>query len=331
MPFSKSTGLRLVNMVKKAAAINYDLPIINHKAPDFDLKTTFVKLGTSNYRFTVTDAEFYAVLGVVSPANALVLLHGGIRSGEEVTEYLSGRGMMSLLRSHKHMTDAALEEGLNPLHFIEFMDSTNVTDRNVDCVVNAVRTYAMEKKEKPNLWFLNCTAQAVLRGDARYEDIKIIGAPLVQRHGDLEALSSRLYDLAGAISEDEYDFDAHHILAAIKRRMESNMDVEVGEALLTLMRECGGDFALSLKNPVQIMRLLQSEKYPSDNKELLSYADAVLDMDAEVVTSFADLEYLYENKVEVHMAFEGLKEGRSGSQIVGMRQGIEPALTQGWL
>jgi hypothetical protein len=323
--FSKNTGLPLMQPDETPSLpVDYDLPKSSHKSPDGDLYMEFPS-GLS-YRFSVTDEEFFSVLSVVDAKNALLLLSNGMTSSEQVTEFLENKGMHHLIRDNKKLSEAALESGMNPLHLMELMGFMRTTD---SASVNAVRTYALEKSETPDLWFYSSLAQSVMMGDARYEDIKIIGPALVRRHFDLENLSSRLSDLAS--SKTSLGYDASHLLRAIERRMESGMSTEIGDALLTLMAHFGGDEALKLKNPVQLRHAVYSAATREEAIACFPYADEVFEMLPDAEVSFTSLVTMRGNGIPVSTVVDGLKIGRNASQIIAMHAGVEAALTDGWL
>jgi hypothetical protein len=323
--FSKNTGLPLMQPDETPSLpVDYDLPKSSHKSPDGDLYMEFPS-GLS-YRFSVTDEEFFSVLSVVDAKNALLLLSNGMTSSEQVTEFLENKGMHHLIRDNKKLSEAALESGMNPLHLMELMGFMRTTD---SASVNAVRTYALEKSETPDLWFYSSLAQSVMMGDARYEDIKIIGPALVRRHFDLENLSSRLSDLAS--SKTSLGYDASHLLRAIERRMESGMSTEIGDALLTLMAHFGGDEALKLKNPVQLRHAVYSAATKEEAIACFPYADEVFEMLPDAEVSFTSLVTMKGNGIPVSTVVDGLSAGRNASQIIAMHAGVEAALTDGWL
>lgn len=326
--FSKHTGLPLVKQdVSAPQSVKYDLPKSKFRSPDGEIYLEFPS-GLS-YAFSATDEEFFSVLSVAYVPSALLLLSNGLMNAEQVTTFLRGKGLESLIHDYSKLTEIAWESGLSPLHFIEMMSSIRPNDMLSINAADAVRTYALEKSKTPDLWYYSSLAQNVLTGDARYEDIKIIGDVLLRRHFDLEGLVARLADLAW--SNTPLGYDASHLLRAIERRMESGMDTEVGDSLLTLMAHYGGDEALKLKNPVQLRHSVYSEASKEEAVASFPYADGVFDLVPDGEVSFSALVTMRRIGIPVDVVADGLKSGYKSSQIIAMHAGVEPALTDGWL
>lgn len=326
--FSKHTGLPLVQQeASPSAPVEYNLLKSAYKHPSGDLYME-VPSGTY-YQFSVTNEEFFSVLSVVDGVNALPLLSNGVASSEQATEFLTRRGMQSLLRDYTKTSEAALETGLDPLHLMEMMAFLKANELMSTNAADAVRTYALEKSEVAGLWYFSSMAQSVMSGDARYEDIKVIGPALLRRHYDLEGLSARLADLAW--SNAPLDYDASHLLGVIERRMKSGMDTAVGDALLTLIAHFGGDVVLKLKNPVPLRHAVYSDATKKEAIACFPYADEVFDLLPDAEVSFTSLVTMQGNDIPVSTVVDGLKAGRNASQIIAMNAGVEAALTDGWL
>lgn len=326
--FSKETGLPLVQLDEStSASVDYELLKSAHKYPDGGL---YMEAPSgSHYRFTVTKEEFYSVLSVVDGANALALLNIGVRSAEQATEFIARKGLDSLLRNHSKLSDAALESDLAPLHFIEITGFLKPHELASINAADAIRTYALEKSEAAGLWYFSSMTQSVISGDARYEDIKYIGATLLRRHYDLEGLSARLADLAW--SNTPLNYDATHLLRVIERRMENGMDTEFGDSLLMLVANYGGDEALKIKNPTALCHAVYSGVSKENAIACLPYADEVFGEVPDADITFSALVNMQKNGIPVSTAIDGIKAGRTVSQIIGLHAGVEAALTDGWL
>lgn len=331
MTYSAVTGLPLLKSAGRAGqSFSYEFPTSQMKSPNGEL---FMRLSSplrGYYRFSVTDEEFYAVLALVDANNALPLLNYGMRTTEHVTEFMHRNGMKSLLRDHSAIAAAALETGMKPSDLLSFMFSTTASDRNQPGAPDAVRTFALEKKEtSENQTYLGSLATMVLNGEARYEDLKIIGTALVRRHYDLESLSALLYDLF--LNPDDAKFTAHHIKAAIERRMANKMNADTGESMLKLMQRFGGDFALQIRHPEKVLWLMDQVQMQDDAESIMEYADALYSLNPEITPSHADVLALHGHGISTDAAVTGLLEGCSGQQIIGVSEGIERPLTEGWL
>jgi hypothetical protein len=324
--YSAVTGLPLADLPGASAPTQYYRNRSSHKAPNFDLQALLEKGHNRYYEFTATDEEFISVMGAVDSGNALLLLHHGLRSEREVTDFLLDHRMESLSRAYSNIAEAALESGLDPVHLLEFMDSTDSKERNSEHAADAVRTLALEKQYK-DVRHIGSLSRLVLSGEARYEDIKTIGAAKVHRNSDMLTLAERLHDLASG----EQPFTAHHVLAAIERRMAAAMDKEVGEQLLDLIKRYGGDTGLSVQNPVQVRHIPFVADTVAEELELLPYADAVYTLRPDLEAKMADINRLRKHGISTQDAARGLSEGRSAQQIVAMKDGVEEALTDGWL
>lgn len=300
----------------------------HYKTPNNALQMTLENQSLGHdYAFTVTDRQFISVLGTTDAQNALLLLHNGMRCAEDVTEFLYGHGLESLLREHRPFAEAALESGLNPLDLLNFMNATDARDRNLGHAADAVRTFALEKEFK-DIQYRSSMAHLVLKGEARYEDIKAIGAALVHRHFDLEELSTRLYVLA---TSTEPSYTAEHIRSAIERRMQHGMDKDYGDCLMELIGRYGGEIGLSIQNPVALRHIIYVRDSIQDEIALLPYADAVYSKIPDLDYQMPDIAKLFDHGISVEEAGKGLAEGRSAQQIIAMTEGVEEALTEGWL
>lgn len=328
--FSAVTGLPLVQQKESPKPVGYDLPKSHYKTPNGDLFME-MPLGMGNYKFSVTDEEFYSVLSVVDAVDSLLLLSLGVRSAEQAREFAKAKSLPSLIKPYEKLSEAALECGMKPLHFVEmttYMDGDQLASISAP---DAVRTYALEKSETPGLGFYNSLSQIVLSGEARYEDIKVIGAALLGRHSDIPNLTYRLSDLAR--SNSPLKFDATHIRRAIERRMESGMEVEVATSILTIMSKFGGEEALKLRNPQPISDAIYS--FAISNKygivSYFPYADDFYDHAVGLTVNFSQLMMLHDSGVSAQKAAEGFNAGFTASQIMGMNEGVETAVSSGWL
>lgn len=325
--YSPVTGLPLASVPGSPVPTQHKLTRSSHKAPNLELEVLLEKSYNIYYEFTATDQEFISVLGSVDSGNALLLLHHGLRSSQDVAAFLLDHRMESLARPYSKIAEAALESGLDPVHLLEFMNSTDSRERHSEHAADAVRTIALEKEYK-NIRHISSLSRLVLSGEARYEDIKTIGAAKVHRNFDLLNLSERLHGLA---SSEDTSFTAHHVLAAIERRMAAGMDKGLGENLLDLIERYGGDTGLSVQNPVQVRHIPFVADTMAEELELLPYADAVYTLQPDLEAKMADINRLRTSGISVEAAALGLSEGRSAQQIIAMTEGVEEALTEGWL
>ena len=325
--FSKITGLPLTQTETAPAPVEYVLTRSKYKSPSSELYLMMESV--SEYKFSATDEEFIAVLSSVSTGNALALLNHGLRSCQQVEDFLRSKDWSSLLRNRRNLGDAALESGLSPLHFMEFMSCADTKAKNERSAADAVRAFALDKASNPDLGYYSSLAQSVLSGEMRYEDIIAIGATMIRRHFDLEELGSRLCDLAW--SPVPLDFEAVHLRMVIDQRIEDGMESEPADSRLRLMGYYGGDFSLSLKNPVKLRHAIYAEWTREEALGYIPYADAVLSISPDLNTRMSDFAILKNAGIPMELAAAGLQEGRSAQQIVAMSEGVEPALTEGWL
>jgi hypothetical protein len=65
------------------------------------------------YRFDATDVEYYSVMSVVRPFDALNLLHRGIKSADEARKFLDENGLTHLAGDYSAYTDELLRHRIN--------------------------------------------------------------------------------------------------------------------------------------------------------------------------------------------------------------------------
>ena len=326
--YSEVTGLPMVELDSGSIQTEHIFRWTHYKMPNNALQMSLENQSlVHDYEFTVTDQQFISVLGTTDAPNALLLLHNGMRSAEDVTEFMHGHGLEPLLREHGQFANAAIESGLKPLDLLDFMNATDARDRNMGHAADAVRTFALEKKVK-DIQFRSSLGNFVLKGDARYEDIRDIGAALVHRHFDLEELSTRLYMLA---TSSDVPYTAAHLRSAIERRMQNGMDKDYGDCLLEMIGRYGGTIGLSIQNPVALRHTMYVRDSIQDEITLLPYADAVYSRILNLDNKMPDIAKLFDHGISIEDAGRGLAEGRSAQQIIAMKDGVEEALTDGWL
>lgn len=82
------------------------------------------------YRFSATEEQFYAVMSVARPMDAMNLLHRGIRTADDAYSFLSDNGVEHLAGDHSELMDELLRNRIEPQAAAPYID--DVLDKGGD-------------------------------------------------------------------------------------------------------------------------------------------------------------------------------------------------------
>jgi hypothetical protein len=123
------------------------------------------------YRFDATDVEYYSVMSVVRPFDALNLLHRGIKSADQARDFLEENGLSHLAGDYSEYTDELLRNRINTNLGMVYMN--DIIDAQPDpSYAGAWVKMCSQKSIMDEARFIK---DEMLSGQVTTEDLKAIG------------------------------------------------------------------------------------------------------------------------------------------------------------
>lgn len=296
--------------------------------------------------FTASDAEIYDVLSVTDSANAILLLEKDVRSAEEARVYLRKMDAGDLIRDYSGLMDEMLARNVSP-------EDTS----------NALLRLEVHHKLRPNqidysanhpdtIEFLSTSAfenmrgrtnfmKDILEGRINFGDIKAIGTTRLKPYDRLYFLR----DILARKQSGERDYDTDDIKKFLDKSSASGLVQGHFKSVIHLFDELGMDgvdklddlktfsshFWEEVKNDEESTRfLVERSLYFAQLSEALQngpersgrYWGKDFKEDATLLRN---------SGVEIDDATRLMSEGMTAQQVVGVVNGIETAVADGWL
>ena len=123
------------------------------------------------YRFQCSEIEYYSVLSVVRPFDAMNLLHRGIRSADEAVEFLHKNGIEHLSADYSAYTDELLRHRIGPNMAAVYLDSIIDADADPQLAADWVKMCS----QKSMLDKAVVIKDEMLSGEVTIADLKAVG------------------------------------------------------------------------------------------------------------------------------------------------------------
>lgn len=159
------------------------------------------------YRFDASEVEYYSVMSVTRPFDAINLLHRGIRSADEARNFLEENGLKHLIGDHAAYTDELLRHRLNSNLGMVYMN--DLIDAQADPVLAG--EWVKMCAQKSILDEARFIRDEMLSGQVTTEDLKAVG---------VRNLSADIKAIAQYIIYSKHDGNPDFTLDTISEVME---------------------------------------------------------------------------------------------------------------
>lgn len=291
------------------------------------LSSSYVSSHT--YSFVCTDVEAYDVMSVVTPPNAVPILATGARNAEEAVGYLRENNLGHLIQDNSDFEREVLERNLSAEKLVRGYVTLPADAFTSEYFMDALEATTMSSLDNKTGW-QNSVVRKVLQGKIDLADIKTIGVTQVT------SLSLSEMENLEAMKSGELGFDAAAYRDLVARtNVKKNADRYTASAVINLAKTYGADEILTLRDPaaaVQLNNYLMARTgYPKERiPSALLWADELVAL-TKFPVNVNDLIKLQDAGVSVQRAAAGYADDLTAQQIIGMYNGIEPSVSEGWL
>lgn len=300
------------------------------------------------YRFAATEADFYAVLSVVRPMDAMNLMHRGIRSADDAYTFLADNGVEHLAGDHSALTEALLRHRVEPQAAAPYLDEM------IDTGADPAHAAEWIKLTTSGRNLRNATDEVkddMLSGEVTFADLKLMGIK------NLNARSlpdyARFIRLSKADKNPNFTVDDVAAVAKIyaehihtSQTFQRNTKINRLESVLNVARFNGSEAVNEIKDHVDphyyartYWKLAESgdevdEKLLSDMTLYYSRLKKNLvfpqpEHDAAVAELFKS--GIHPDRVGDYMGRTRLSAEEAGTRMRALLHGIAAPINDGWL
>jgi hypothetical protein len=297
--------------------------------------------------FAASDAEIYEVLSVTDSANAILLLEKGIRSADEARAYLRKIDAGDLTRDYSDLMDDMLSRNVSPedtangmlrldLH-IARRPNQNDYSANYPDTIEFLSLSAFESmRGRTN--FMN----DILEGRVNIGDIKAIGTTRLKVYDRLYFLR----DILARKQSGERDFEIDDMKKFLDKSSKSGLVQGHFKSVIHLFDELGMEgvdklddlktfsshFWEEMKNDEEDTKfLVERSLYVAQLSEALQGGPIERSGRYWAEGFSEDAVILRDAGVEIEDAARLMNEGMTAQQVIGVVNGIETAVADGWL
>lgn len=297
---------------------------------DSKLRDACTTYNTSyTYDFTCSDVEAYDVMSVVNFANAVPVLSTGARSAAEAVEFLKKNNLQHLIIDNAAPAREALARNLSAERVAKGYNKDLPADaEESEHFMDAVEASTMASLDNGSGWH-SAMIRLTLKGRININDVKTIGVTRVA------ALALSETERLEALKRGDLGFNAETYRELVIRTNKHNSsDQYTTTAVLSLARQHGADNILKLEYlpaAAQINNRLDALGYPEDQRlGAITWHDEFR-REYMFGVSTHDIMAFYESGISPHDAALGLQDDLTAQQIIGIHNGIESSVAEGWL
>lgn len=298
--------------------------------------------------FTASDAEIYDVLSVTNPGNATLLLEKGVRNADEAVAYLEKLGAEDLLRDHSGLMNEMISRRVSPEDTVNGMLYLDVH--------MALRPGQEDHSANypDTIEFLSMTAFERTRGRAKIKDDILAGRINVEDIKSIGVTRLKPYDRLHFVREmlvrkqsGERDFDIEEMKAFLDKSTKSGLSQGHFKEVIHLFDELGGEGVEKLNDLKSYTGLLWTEEKRYEDEEIGSLVRRTLFF-AQLserlqngpiqrsgrywASEFKeDAMLIYQSGVNIEDAIRLMNDGYDARKVAGIVNGMEPAVSDGWL
>jgi hypothetical protein len=296
--------------------------------------------------FTASDAEIFDVLSVTDSANAILLLEKDIRSADEARAYLREMDAGDLIRDYSGLMNEMLARNVSPedtsdailrldLHLARRPNQSDYSENYPDTIEFLSASAFENMRGRTNFM------KDILEGRISFGDIKAIGTTRLKPFDRLYFLR----DILARKQSGERDFDTDDMKRFLDKSSTSGLVQGHFKSVIHLFDELGMEgvdklddlksfssyFWEEMKNDDEDTRfLVERSLYFAQLSEALQngpersgrYWGKEFQQDASLLRN---------SGIEIEDATRLMGEGMTAQQVVGVVNGIEAAVSDGWL
>lgn len=290
---------------------------------DERLKAVF-KYGA--FHFTCSDAEAYEVMSVTDSSHtALRLLGAGVRSKQEAIAWLDKHELTDLQQDNGEVVEEVIRRGLPAIPTLLAFNKYGVDRKDQPNYFDAVEAYTVRSLREAT-GTSDDIPHKIWMDEISLSDVRAIGAT---RLATAEKKMYGVVDQLEAIHKGESPYDLEALKGLITLGEETNF---ISDTIVDA-KFYGAEFVLGMKDwryAKSLTYLLPKGTYNKGQiKEIMKLSD-----DLRASGKFLNpdgLQLIYGAKVSVKETVEGLDKGLELSEIVAIKEGIQPSVTSGWL
>ena len=301
------------------------------------------------YHFRASDVEYYSVLSVVRPFDALNLLQRGIRSAEEALEFLEDHGLKHLAGDYSAYTDEILRHRINGNMGMVYLN--DIIDAQADPVLAGewVKMCA-QKSIMDEARFIK---DEMLSGQVTVEDLKAVGIKNIG--ADIKAVAQYIIHSKNDNNPDFTLEEIEEVMEDVTRDLTSDKAdwkskprwaqkeftfVSKAPARLAIARVMGSDAALMYRPSVkmhdyELQRMEEAGNVDPERLGRLTWFATKVNVQLEDEEDFIAMSELYDTGVEVKsvnafLSQVGTRMGTAES-LTAAKEGLHTAVVSGWL
>jgi hypothetical protein len=318
------------------------------------------------YKFNACEAEIFAVMSVTDLGNAFALLEIGMRTADEARDHLYEIGASDLIHDRSALMQELLERGI-PYDKSAYVLQKEFDAESSPYCADALEFYAWKGSVGVETRRLVCSD--IIDGKVRLDDLKTIDMDKLDSSERVEAVTSSLAkfsskkkkpytladmsklldlaardqvdgeDIAATVTllekvgiegveklEDVYRFVSHHW--ELKASVKDPIEASYYATLVSEGMERAGvkldDTYLSTTFPTEVIAL-RKNKIGSD------YATALLSNGLVAEEAVAYVKLLESEDITPDEALPLISDGKTAHEIIGIHNGINTHVADGWL
>lgn len=304
---------------------------MSQKYPSNDLKSICNKLDYRLYgevEFTASDTEIYDVLSAVHGSDAMLLLVIGIRTREAAISFLTDHDLDSLIRDHQKITKDALERDIPAFTAMSLMGFHGSTDRDEPRYLDALEANGIRAIREANKYYPT-VPNLIMNDEISLADVKIIGATRLFEHARNLPVIAQLKK----IHEGTSPYDAHTLKELLIKSGPNLNNARMN--IISMANKYGAARMLELHDLHRASefawRIGSTTYYSDDEKGRMIVFDDHLAHICPVDFERKDVIALFENGVSAEEVVDGLAKDMTLIQIMALKNGVHPNLSDGWL
>lgn len=317
----------------------YSISYVGNKA---DARFERHPLAGPDFSFTANDIEVYAVMSVTGTTNALELLERGVRSAEEAETYLTEMNAQDLIIDRSGFMSEMLERNV-PAHLAAqdiMMASVlkRVADTEYERLPNAADTteFGCIASFK-NLVGNTTIKDDILSGEISFADIKAIGISRLKTNNHLHDLRATLK----LLHSGQARFTNEDVQWFIDKSDNGPTQPSSFKSAVVALHYLSTDDISKLD---KLGYFGNAYRVNADDKqaeaERAFYAAYLQENIVDVINApsrywgqefKAEVDVLRDAGVPVEQAVQHMNKGLNANQVIGVINGINPSLADGWL
>lgn len=296
----------------------------------------------NSYKLSCSDNDFYTVFEKLRLSDTVILLAAGLKA-EQRDEFIARNNFQYYVEDNSELVDGLRTRGIPLESYLEVAHNHFIEYRETPLKLDAAELHSMfraadhDDEYSPKKTLVNYVGSDMVSLD----DVKNLGLDRCSSTEFFDILSKMHKGTAKCTSSE---------LARILDRIDSEKDYStnslesriVAAVMARSAVTYGIDFANSITSPMAIYYAEEATSQMDEEKAMsyLSYVDettwdepiGAFDDDSKWVQVTEHKKTLWEAGIAPEAAREGLKDGMTAHQIIGVYgEGIEPVVSSGWL